>query len=292
MKTIEVQAVSKQYKQTKALDKISVTFECGKIYGLLGRNGAGKSTLINIINNRIFPNEGQVTIDNESNINNMKIQELLYSMSEKDLYPNQKVCDIFKWTNRFYDCFDMDKAISLSKRFELDTSKKIFSLSTGYKSICKLIIALSLRVPYVIFDEPVLGLDANHREMFYKMLLEDYETNQRTIIIATHLIEEIANIIEEVVIIDKGRLLLQGSVEEIMAKGYSVAGAPSVVDQYCIDETVLDFEEVAGMKVVYIVGEIRQEKQIAGLHFSSMNLQKIFVKLTQGGNDDEIENIN
>ncbi len=112
----------------------------------------------------------------------------------------------------------MKKAFELSKSSILILTKRFKALSKGYQSIFKLIIALSLNVPYVIFDEPVLGLDANHRELFYSLLLKEFENNERTLIIATHLIEEVSNIIEEVVLIDKGKILVQETVEELLEK--------------------------------------------------------------------------
>lgn len=206
MNAIQVKNISKKYHQLTALDHVSLTFEFGKIYGFLGRNGAGKSTLINIIANRIFADEGEILIDNLSAKENMQVHEKIFCMSEADLYDTSlKIKDHFKWINRFYNSFDLNKALEISEKFNLDTSKRFKALSKGYQSIFKLTVALSLNVPYVIFDEPVLGLDANHRELFYNLLLKEYENNERTIIIATHLIEEIANLIEEVVFIDQGK---------------------------------------------------------------------------------------
>lgn len=203
-------------------------------------------------------------------------------MSEADLYPaGMRVKDIFKWTGSFYGCFDLEKAHKLAEAYELNVNKKVRALSTGYKSIFKLITALCLDVPYVIFDEPVLGLDANHRELFYRLLLESYQEKPRTIIIATHLIEEVANLIEEVVIIDRGRILLQDSVERLMATGYSIAGSQADVDTYCAGEQVFGCDLLGGMKIAYLMGGVREEKLHAGLHVSAMNLQKLFVKLTE-----------
>lgn len=221
MNAIQIKNITKRYKDVTALDDISFSFEFGRIYGFLGRNGAGKSTLINIIANRIFADQGEVLIDGIPAKENMGVHEKIFCMSEADLYDRDlKVKDHFKWTNRFYNDFDLDKAFELSKKFNLDINKRFKALSKGYQSIFKLIIALSLNVPYVIFDEPVLGLDANHRELFYSLLLKEFENNERTLIIATHLIEEVSNIIEEVVLIDKGKILLQETVEELLEKGY------------------------------------------------------------------------
>ena len=145
--------------------------------------------------------------------------------------------------------------------------------------------ALSLNVPYVIFDEPVLGLDANHRELFYDLLLRDYQNQERTIIIATHLIEEVANIIEEVVLIDEGKVLMQDSVSSLLEMGYSVAGLAQEVDAYCAGKNVIGYDELGNLKIAYILGEKTSLPKAGSLSISSMNLQKLFVKLTEkGGN--------
>ena len=208
MRAIQINHVTKKYKDVVALDDISFSFEYGKIYGFLGRNGAGKSTLINIIANRIFADQGEVLVDGITAKENMEVREKIFCMSEADLYNTSlKIKDQFYWIDRFYDCFDIDKAFQIAERFELPLDKRFKALSKGYQSIFKLTAALSIQTPYVIFDEPVLGLDANHRELFYELLLNDFEQNERTIILATHLIEEVANMIEEVILIDKGHMI-------------------------------------------------------------------------------------
>lgn len=286
MNAIEIKNITKRYNDVTALDHVSFSFEYGKIYGFLGRNGAGKSTLINIIANRIFADEGKVLIDDVPAKENMEVHEKIFCMSEFDLYDTSlKVKDHFKWINRFYDSFDMEKALQIAKKFKLNTNKKFKQLSKGYQSIFKLTVALALHVPYVIFDEPVLGLDANHRELFYNMLLKDYESNERTIIIATHLIEEVANIIEEVVLIDNGKVLLQESVETLLQTGYCVSGVAKDIDDYCKDKNVIGYDELGGMKLAYVLGEKSELLQGSNLQITNMNLQKLFVKLTEkGGN--------
>ena len=289
MNAIQIKNITKRYKDVTALDDVSFSFEFGKIYGFLGRNGAGKTTLINIIANRIFADQGEILIDGIPAKENMGVHEKIFCMSEADLYDRDlKVKDHFKWTNRFYTDFDLKKAFELSKKFNLDTNKRFKALSKGYQSIFKLIIALSLNVPYVIFDEPVLGLDANHRELFYSLLLKEFENNERTLIIATHLIEEVSNIIEEVVLIDKGKILVQETVEELLEKGYSVSGASQEVDHYCVGRNVIGYDELGGLKVAYILGEKTVLPQESNLQITAMNLQKLFVKMTEkgGGEND------
>ena len=215
---------------------------------------------------------------------NMKVHEKIFCMSEADLYDKDlRIRDHFKWIGRFYESFDLEKAYDIAEKFGLDTNKKFKALSKGYQSIFKLTAALALNVPYVIFDEPVLGLDANHRELFYELLLRDYENNERTIIIATHLIEEVANIIEEVVLIDKGKVLLQDNVASLLEMGYSVSGLAEKVDEYCAGKNIIGCDELGNLKIAYLLGEKTPLPSGSGLTFSTMNLQKLFVKLTEKG---------
>ncbi len=284
MGAIQIKGITKRYKDVIALDNVSVSFDFGKIYGLLGRNGAGKSTLINIISNRIFADRGEILIDGISAKETMAVHDKIFCMSETDLYDRDlKVMEHFKWTKRFYTDFDMNKALALSEKYHLDVNKRFKALSKGYQSIFKLIIALSLSVPYVIFDEPVLGLDANHRELFYSLLLKEFEEGERTFIIATHLIEEVSGIIEEVVLIDKGKVLLKESAENLLEKGYSISGSAAEVENYCVGRNVIGTEELGGLKIAYIMGEKAALPKESSLQFSAINLQKLFVKMTEKG---------
>lgn len=281
MNAIQINHVTKRYRNVTALDDVSFCFEYGKIYGFLGRNGAGKSTLINIIANRIFADAGDVRIDGLPAVENMAVHEKLFCMSEADLYDTSlRVKDHFKWIGRFYDSFRTEEAFQIAEKFHLNVEQRFKALSKGYQSIFKLTAALALHVPYVIFDEPVLGLDANHRELFYELLLKSYEEQERTIIIATHLIEEVSNLIEEVVLIDQGKILLQENADTLLQKGYCVSGFARDVDAYCAGKTILDTEELGSLKLAYILGEKTPLPAGSNLQFSSMNLQKLFVKLT------------
>ena len=142
--------ITKQYGDIYALDHVNLNFEAGKIYGLLGRNGAGKSTLLKAISNRIFPDDGVITLNDQPVMENDEVLHQMYLMSEEDMYPkSMKVKEVFHWTDEFYGCFNIEKAKELAQKFELNMNKKVKDLSTGYQSIYKLIIALSLDVPYI-----------------------------------------------------------------------------------------------------------------------------------------------
>ncbi len=206
--SIEIKNVSKSYGATLALDNFSVTFAPERIYGLLGRNGAGKTTLLNAITGRIFADGGSITLSGQSVLENDNPLGQIYMMSEQMLYPEKmKVKDAFRWTKQFYPDFDTEYALDLAERFKLNVNKATKSLSTGYASIFKLITALATNAQYVFLDEPVLGLDANHRDLFYRVLLEKYSEKPFTAVLSTHLVEEISGLVEQVVIIKDGKLL-------------------------------------------------------------------------------------
>lgn len=281
MNKIEAKNLTMRFKDVVALDDVNVAFEEGKIYGLLGRNGAGKSTLLNCITNRIFPQEGGVTVDGETAVENDNSQGKIYLMTEKNNYPtDQKVKSIFKWTGEFYGAFDAEKAMMYAEKFELDVNKVTGKLSTGYKSIFKNIIALSLDVPYLLLDEPVLGLDANHRDLFYKLLIQSYSEKPRTIIISTHLIEEVSNIIEDIVIIKKGKIIENGTVEELLTSGYTVTGAAIDVDEFISGRDIISEETLGGIKCAYVRGQIDKSTVPGEIEIGNFDLQKLFIQLT------------
>lgn len=279
--SIEVRNITKNYGSTRALDQVSLKFEENKIYGLLGRNGAGKSTLLNIITNRIFASEGEILIDGLPARENDAAQQKIYLMSEKDFYPEKmKVKDIYKWTAAFYPDFDMEYAMHVSELFELNTGKTVKALSTGFNSIFKVVIALSVNTPYVLLDEPVLGLDANNRELFYRLLIEKYSNYPCTIVVSTHLIEEVSNVIENVMIIKKGKIIKNETREELLSKGYTVSGAASKIDSYILGKNVIGTDSLGGLKSAYILGELDRAGIPEGIEVTKMDLQKLFVQLT------------
>ncbi len=279
--SISVENVSKSFGGTQALKNVSLTFEEGKIYGLLGRNGAGKSTLLNVISNRIFPDSGRVLCDGQPLMENDPALQKLYLMSEQTLYPeNMRVKDAFRWTKNFYPRFDTDFAGKLADSFELSQNAKIKGLSTGYLSIFKLVTALSVNTPYVLLDEPVLGLDANHRELFYRVLLAKYAEEPFTAVISTHLIEEASKFIEDVAIIKEGSLLRACSREELTAGIYTVSGPAAAVEEYIKGRKVMDVESIGGLRTACLEGTPEKADAAPGLEFSGIDLQKLFILLT------------
>lgn len=285
MSTIEIKNVAKAYGKTVALKDVTATIAAGKICGLLGRNGAGKTTLLNIITNRLFADQGQVLIDGEPAIENDRAQAKIFYMTEKTLYPkDMRVREVFHLTRGFYPQFDLDYARNLADRFKLETRKKISELSTGYLSIFKLVLTLAANAPVMIFDDPLLGLDANHRDLFYKELVASYNAAPKTVILSTHLIEEAAGLLEEAVIIKAGQILLTQPVEDILQLAYIVSGSQENVDRYIAGKKVIREETLGRFKAATIFQKRHGADQEAlaqlGLDLTPARLQELFISLT------------
>ncbi|NLL31136.1 MAG: ABC transporter ATP-binding protein [Clostridiales bacterium] len=285
MGLIEISNLSKSYGKNSVLRNVNLIIEENKIYGLLGRNGAGKTTLLNLITNRIFPTEGSITIDGETVIENDNATGKIYFMTEQSLYPqNMKVKELFKWSKEFYENFNMDYALKLCKKFGLNINKKFKALSTGYSSICKIIITLSSGAEILIFDEPVLGLDANHRDLFYKEVVSNYIEEPKTIIVSTHIIEEISDVLEKVIIIKDGEVLSDKEVESLLDEAYTVSGPSENVEEYILGKKCINIDSIAGFKAATIASKLSEEDknniERLNLEVSKVELQKLFIYLT------------
>lgn len=276
---IELKNVSKSFGGVHALSDVSLSFGGGKIYGLLGPNGAGKTTLLNIITNRLYADCGEVLIDGESAPGRDRALGKVYMMAEQNLFPDSmKVKGALKITADFIPSFDLELAMELAEKFGLPMNKKVKALSTGYSSILRLVLALSANTPYVIFDEPVLGLDAQHRDMFYRLLMEHCGGGGQTVILSTHLIQEAAPLIEHAVIIKGGKILRDASAEELTGAAHTVSGPAGLVDGYIAGRQVLNTTAIGGLKTACVEGE-PDARIPAGLEISPMGLQDYFISL-------------
>jgi len=285
--TIKLTNISKRFGGTQALDNVNIEFGENKIYGLLGNNGAGKSTMLNVITSRIFADSGELTLDGINMVDNDIALNQIYMLGEKNYYPeSMKVKESFKWAGAFYPNFDQKLAIELADRFNLPIKKKITALSTGYATIFKIVIALASNSPILLLDEPVLGLDAQHRDIFYKLLIERYSENPCTIVISTHLIAEVAGIIEHCMIIKDGRVIKDAPCEELLHKGYTLTGPAALLNGYLIGKEVLSHSSLGGLKTAAINGSMPKPDEVPqGIEIGKMNLQEYFIQLMNDEND-------
>jgi len=279
--SIKVNNISKRFGSTQALDNVSIEFGDNKIYGLLGNNGAGKSTLLNVITSRIFADNGDLTLNGINMVDNDAALGQIYMLSEQNFYPeSMKVREAFKWAGLAYPNFDQELALELAERFNLPIRKKITSLSTGYATIFKIVIALSSNAPFLLLDEPVLGLDAQHRDIFYKLIIERYAENPCTIVISTHLIAEVAGIVEHCMIIKDGRIVKNAPTDQLLQNGYTISGPVALLDEYLVGKEVLSSSNLGGLKTAAVNGSLPAANELpSGLEVGKMNLQEYFIQL-------------
>ena len=282
--TIQVKGLRKKYFNKEAVKGVDFTIEPESIIGLLGRNGAGKSTVLNMIARRIEKTSGDITLDGVDLHKTPRAMHQVYLSSTENWFPKEyKFKDLLSIYKRTYPEFDSEFAEELIKVFGVNVKERFSKASTGYQSIMKIILALCNPSEYIFMDEPVLGLDANHRHIFNKKLLEAYARNPRTFVIATHLIEEVASILEKVIVIKDGVVTEEVMVEEVLGKGYVVSGATSLVQEFVADKNVQETEQIGNITRAVVIGKKGETPQ--GLDFSALTLQDYFISITRKENE-------
>lgn len=282
--SIEVKDLKKKFFKKEAVKGATFTIESESIIGLLGRNGAGKSTVLNMIARRIEKTSGSITLDGVDLHKNPNAMHEVYLSSSDNWFPREyKFKDLLAIYQGTYPEFDTEFAQDLIKVFDVNVKEKYSKASTGYQSIMKIILALCNPSEYIFLDEPVLGLDANHRQLFNKKLLEAYARRPRTFVIATHLIEEVASILEKVIVIKDGVVTEEVLVEDVLRKGYVVSGASPLVQEYVAGKKVLETDQIGNHTRCVVIGP--KEEAQPGLEFSPLTLQDYFISITRKENE-------
>ena len=227
--------IVKTYGGKDVLQDVSLELKENKIYGLIGRNGAGKTTLLSILTAQNPATKGSVTLDGMPVWENRRALEKLCFSRELNVgaesgLASMKVKEYLRIAATYYDNWDHGMEKKLVELFELNVKKKLSKLSKGMLSMVTIIVALCSKAPYTLLDEPVAGLDVVAREQFYKLLLEEYSATGRTFVISTHIIEEAANVLEDVIILHKGRVLVEDNTQAFTGSARYVSGKAEDVD--------------------------------------------------------------
>ncbi|MBS4209287.1 ABC transporter ATP-binding protein [Bacillus sp. FJAT-50079] len=212
--TIRLSNVTKKYGSEYALNQVDLEFQSGKIYGLLGPNGSGKSTTLKMITGLVYPSNGSVTVFGEE-VTRKSCEKVSY-LTELDMFYEsftiKRMIDFY--ASQFPD-FNESKANELLKEMNLTVNKKIKQLSKGNRGRLKLILTLAREAPVILLDEPFSGLDALVRDSIVKSLLTYIDFEKQTVIIATHEIDEIEPIMDEVIAIFNGDIIGHENVEQL-----------------------------------------------------------------------------
>ena len=210
---LECKNLSKKYGAKKALDHINLKLDSGKIIGLLGPNGSGKSTLMKMINRLLTISDGQLLIDGMSP--GPKTKSLISYLPERTyLDRNRKICEYLNYFSDFYPDFDRSRAVSMLTKLGLSTDSRIGSLSKGTQEKVQLVLVMSRQARLYCLDEPIAGVDPASRDYIPSTILNNYDEHA-TILISTHLISDVENILDEVIFLKDGKVLLHDSVEAI-----------------------------------------------------------------------------
>ena len=216
MELLECKNLSKSFDNKKILKDINLIIPRGKIVGLLGKNGQGKTTLIKLINDLLTPTSGEILIEGKHpGVESKKI--ISYLPERTYLDKEMKVKDTLNYFNEFYDNFDINKAKKLLKDLDLDINSKISKMSKGMQEKLQLILVMSREADLYILDEPLGGVDPATRDYILDTILSNFKEGS-SVIISTHLISDIERILDEVIFIDKGKIILTASADELRKK--------------------------------------------------------------------------
>ncbi len=216
MKLLEIKNISKSFDNKEILKDVNLELSSGKIIGLLGRNGAGKTTLIKLINDLLTPTSGEILIKgNKIGVETKKI--ISYLPERTYLNKQMKVSEVIDYFKDFYEDFDNEKAIKLLKDLDLDVNEHLSKMSKGMQEKVQLVLVMSRNADLYILDEPLGGVDPATRDYILETILSNFNDNA-SVIISTHLISDIEKILDEVIFIDKGKLVLYSDADKLRSK--------------------------------------------------------------------------
>ena len=288
---VEAHGLTKHFGKVHAVEDATFTIEENRIYGLLGRNGAGKTTLMSLLTGQEFATAGSVEVYGHSPVENASVLERTAFIKESQKYPDDfRVKHVMRSAPWFFSEWDADFAGRLIEDFRLPVDRRIKKLSRGQLSAVGVIVGLASRAPLTFFDEPYLGLDAVARQLFYDRLLADYSEHPRTVVLSTHLIDEVSNLLEHVLVIDDGHIIIDSDADTLRGSATTVAGTKSAVDAFTKNREVLHREGIGGLSSATLAGldaSGRRAAADAGLELAPVSLQQLIVRSTTSGIEEK-----
>jgi len=257
LKVIECDNLTKAYKNCRALDNLSFTIEENTITGLIGRNGAGKTTLLKLLSGYLKPSSGEVKVFEDNPFNSLKVASNSIFIDENMTFSKHLTLEeIITVAKDFYPSFDEAMSRKLLEYFSLNKNSKHSELSKGMTSTFNMILGIASHSALTIMDEPTTGMDAAVRKEMYKILLRDYIENPRTIIISSHHLEELEDILEDILLLKDGTKCIHMPIVDLKEYAIGLRGNMETVKALVKDKTVL-YEETFGKDSVYMVVETK-----------------------------------
>jgi ABC-2 type transport system ATP-binding protein len=291
----EVHDLTRRFGSVIALDRVSFALGEKMIHGLLGRNGAGKTTLMQLLTGQRIATSGRVELFGQRPYENESVLSRVCFVKESQRYPdNFRVYHALRAAGLLFPRWDEELAQSLVLDFDLPPRRYVKKLSRGMLSALGIVIGLASRADLTLFDEPYLGLDAVARQLFYDRLLADYAEHRRTVLLSTHLIDEVSDLIEHVLVIDRGRLILDEAADTLRGQVVTVTGATAAVDELVAGGPAgreIHRERMGGVARSTIRGEFAEAdrtRAIAlGLAVEPVSLQQFVVRVTARQRDSD-----
>lgn len=289
---IEVEGLTKHYRGVTAVDDATFALQGPAIHGLLGRNGAGKTTLMQLISGQEFASSGTIRVFGESPVENPDVLGRMCFIKESQVYPDGfKAPHVLRAASWFFPHWNDELAQQLVEDFRLPVKRQVKKMSRGQRSALGAIVAIASRAELTLLDEPYAGLDAVARHLFYDRLLADYAEHPRTIVLSTHLIDEAADLLERVIVIDSGRIVINELADDLRGSATTLAGRAEDVERFAQGRDVIDQSRLGGLATVTLLGLTAQDKdtaQKAGLEISPVSLQQLIVRRTGASMEQEL----
>jgi ABC-2 type transport system ATP-binding protein len=277
--TLSLTGVTRRYHDQLALDDVSFDIEGASITGLLGRNGAGKTTLMRIIAAQEFASTGTVRILGESPLENEAVLRRMVLVREDQRFPTVRVQHVLQAASWFHPHWSPEFAAALLVDFDLPLNRMVGGLSRGMRSALGIVIGLASRAEVTLFDEPYAGLDAVARQMFYDRLLGDFAEHPRTVLLSTHLIDEAADLLDRVLVIDRGRIVLDAAADDLRGAATLVSGPAAAVDEFAAGRTVWERRSVGSQASLVVAGALvdddRARARQLNLTLAPVSLQQL-----------------
>jgi len=281
---VEIDDLHVSYGDVTALESVSLALEANKIYGLIGRNGSGKTSLLSVLAAFRRADAGRVRVEGRDPYEDADAVSRICLIRESGDLPAAKIRQILGLVRELRPEWDEELAEHLLERFNLPRNRNVSKLSRGMKSALGCVVGLASRAPLTMFDESYLGMDAPSRYIFIEELLRDYVEHPRTFIVSTHLVEEFGRLFEEVLIVDKGRLIVHDTVDALRERGVSISGPAELVDRFKLGLEVLGEQTLGPTKQITVYchpgDDLRRQAKAAGLELGTLPLQDLFVHLT------------
>jgi ABC-2 type transport system ATP-binding protein len=286
---IRLTGVTRRFGRTTALDAVTTEVPAGVVCGLLGRNGAGKTTLMSILAGHDRPSSGRVEVLGSDPFEHAAVMSSISLIRDNQRYPEDfKLRHVLRIAPRFHEQWDAELAAELVDAFRLPSRPQVKKMSRGQQSGLGIVIGLASRAPVTIFDEPYLGLDATARRIFADRLMASRidGTAPRTIVLSTHLIDEMEQLLDHVIVLDSGRLVRTGTTEEVVAGAHSLSGAAEAVTRLAAGRTPLSTHRVGGLLSLVFAGDppagLEDAARAAGVQLAPVGLQDLVAAFGAG----------